>query len=84
MKRLLAFILRLLPKCGAKLFAKGNHADENIVMWGDLHCTRPRWHKGPHFWLNTEKPSYPPDPDWVSLARKRRRYRVSQANNPRA
>ena len=78
MKRLLTFIRTLLPKCGAPFFQ--SQADKR--MWGDLHCSRPRWHKGPHFWANTEKPSYPPDPDWAAVARKRRRYRVSQANNP--
>ena len=78
MKRLLTFIRTLLPKCGAPFFQ--SQADKR--MWGDLHCTRPRWHKGPHFWLNTERPSYPPDPEW--RPRKRPRYGVSQANNPRA
>ena len=84
MKRLLRFIKRLLPRCGAQIL-KGNSLwmQDWRYSWGDPHCTRPKWHKGPHFWLHTEKPSFPPACK-PPLRKDRLRYWVSQANNPRA
>ena len=77
MKRLLAFIRKLWPMCGAHLFTKGNHVYENVGLWGDLRCTRPFLHRGPHAWLNPRR-YYEP------RSRKRPRLQVVQANNPRA
>ena len=72
MKRLRKFILNLLPRCGFQISTARSE-------WGDTRCTRPKWHKGPHFWLYTgRKPHY----EELRLY-KRPRYRVSQAN-PRA
>ena len=68
MKRLLAFIRRLLPKCGAPIFRNSTDpyhhfwGDAAHLVWSDPRCTRLRWHKGPHFWLYTEKPSFAPLP----------------------
>ena len=47
-RRLLAFIKRLLPRCGAQIFKGDSYTmQEWRYGWGDPHCTRPKWHKGP-------------------------------------
>jgi len=46
------------PKCGARisegLNAQAREAWEGEA-WGDLRCTKPRWHRGHHVWLNPLK-----------------------------
>jgi hypothetical protein len=43
------------PKCRARisegLNAQAREAWEGEA-WGDLRCTKPRWHRGHHFWRN--------------------------------
>jgi hypothetical protein len=78
-RRLLAFIKRLLPRCGAQIFKGDSYTmQEWRYGWGDPHCTRPKWHKGPHFWLSTghNKPRYE-----KPRLYKRPRYWVSRANS---
>ena len=38
------------PKCGARI-SEGQHVSLREAL-GDPRCTKPRWHKGPHFWRN--------------------------------
>ena len=54
MKRLRKFILRLLPRCGAQIFDEPERLEiqQRFGLAANPRSTRPRWHKGPHFWLN--------------------------------
>ena len=38
------------PKCGARI-SQGQHVSLKEAL-GDPRCNKPRWHKGPHVWLN--------------------------------
>ena len=38
------------PKCGARV-SEGQHVSLREAF-GDPRCTKPRWHRGAHVWLN--------------------------------